>query len=149
MPTFVKFEGGKELERALGALPSKATARNTLQRGLKKAAEPVRDVWQSIAPRLTGHYAESIVVGPSSRLTSRQKKDAKKEGKFFAEIHIGTSDPAGQQEEFGNVHQPANPSGRPAWDATKDRVLAGLGKFFGSEIEKTAARAAKKAGRLA
>jgi hypothetical protein len=85
-------------------------------------------------------------VGPSSKLTSRQKKDAKKEGKFFAEIHVGTSDPAGQQQEFGNMNHPAQPSGRPAWERTQDRVLEGIGDDFRAEIEKAAARRAKRLG---
>src|SRR5689334_15899920 len=114
----VKFTGGRELEKALNDLP-KATQRNVLRRGLKKVADPVADDWQARAPRLTGQLEHSIIVGPSSKLTSRQKKDAKREGKHFAEIHVGTSDPAGQQQEFGNINHPAQPSGRPAWEANK------------------------------
>lgn len=144
----VKIEGLRELDFALGELP-KATARNTLQRALKKGAEHVQDVWQPIVPVLTGQYQHSIIVGPSSKLTSRQKRDAKKEGKFFAEMHVGTSDPAGQMNEFGTVNMPANPSGRPAWDATQESVLAGIAKDLGDEIEKSRARLARKAARLA
>lgn len=144
----VKVEGLADLDKALSELP-KATARNTLQRVLKRRAEPVKEAWQQNAPVLTGHYERSIIVGPSSRLTARQKRDAKKEGKYFAEIHIGTSDPAGQQNEFGNSHMPANPSGRPAWEATKDGTLDGIAKDLGDEIEKARARLARKASRLA
>jgi HK97 gp10 family phage protein len=148
MASEVTIEGLADLERALAELP-KATARSVLQRTLKKRAEPVREAWQAKAPKLTGHYERSIIVGPSSKLTSRQKRDAKREGKYFAEIHIGTSDPAGQQDEFGNSHQAAQPSARPAWEATKDGVLEGIGKDLGEEIEKAAARLARKAARLA
>jgi hypothetical protein len=146
MAQVFKLDGDKDLERALGELP-KAIARNALQRTLKRRAEPVREAWQSRAPVLTGHYEHSIIVGPSSKLTSRQKKDARKEGRFFAEMHIGTSDPAGQQLEFGNFRMAANPTGRPAWDATKDGVLIGIGKDMGDEIEKSRARLVK-AGKL-
>lgn len=144
----VKVEGLSELENALVELP-KATARNTLNRVLKRRAEPVRESWQSKVPRLTGQLERSIIVGPSSRLTSRQKRDAKQEGKFFSEIHIGTSDPAGQQTEFGNSHQAAEPAGRPAWDATQNAVLEGIGTDIGDEIEKSAARLSRKVARLA
>lgn len=144
----VKLEGLRELDQALKELP-KATARNTLRRALKKGAEHVQDVWQSAAPVLTGHYQHSIIVGPSSKLTSRQKRDAKKEGTFFAEMHVGSSDPAGQQQEFGNINMPAQPSGRPAWSATQDSVLAQLGDDLKTEIEKSAARLARKAAKLA
>jgi HK97 gp10 family phage protein len=144
----VKIEGLRELDQALSELP-KATARNTLQRALKKGAEHVRDVWQPEVPVLSGHYQHSIIVGPSSKLTGRQKRDAKREGKFFAEMHVGTSDPAGQMLEFGNIHMPANPTARPAWDITQESVLEGIAKDLGDEIEKARARRARKAARLA
>lgn len=148
MAEAVKIEGLADLEQALGELP-KATARNTLQRALKKGAEHVQEVWQPIVPVLTGHYQHSILVGPSSKLTRTQRRDAKKEGKFFAEMHVGTSDPAGMQLEFGNVNMPAHPSGRPAWNATQENVLADIAKDIGEEIEKARARLARKAARLA
>ena len=144
----VKVEGLADLEQALSELP-KATARNTLQRTLKKGGEIVKEAWAPRVPKLTGHLEHSIIVGPSSKLTPRQKRDAKKDGKHFAEIHVGTSDPAGQQLEFGNIHQAAHPTGRPAWEATKDQVLNGIAKDLGTEIEKSAARLARKAARLA
>jgi hypothetical protein len=121
----------------------------SLMRKPKKGAQRVQGAWQPKVPVLSGHYQHSIIVGPSSKLTSRQKRDAKKEGKYFAEQHVGTSDPAGQQLEFGNIHMPAHPSGRPAWDATKDAVLDGIAKDLGDEIEKSRARLARKAARLA
>lgn len=148
MSVVVKVEGLADLDRALEELP-KATARNTLQRTLKKGAEKVQAAWQPKVPVLSGHYQHSINVGPSSKLTSRQKRDAKKEGKYFAEMHVGTSDPAGQQLEFGNVHMPAHPSGRPAWDTTQEAVLAGISQDLAQEIEKSRARLARKAARLA
>lgn len=143
MAVSVRMEGWRELDRALGELP-KATARNTLQRALKKGAIHVQEVWQPLVPVLSGHYRMSVIVGPSSKLTRSQKRDAKKEGKSFAEYHVGTNDPAGQQLEFGNVHMPPNPSGGPAWEATKDNVLSELGKDMWTEIEKSAARLARK-----
>jgi hypothetical protein len=78
----VKIEGLRELDQALSELP-KATARNTLQRALKKGAEHVRDVWQPEVPVTVGHYQHSIIVGPSSKLTGRQKRDAKRDGQVL------------------------------------------------------------------
>lgn len=138
--------GLRELEHALSELP-KATGRNVLRRALTKAAEPVVDAWQAKAPRDQGHYAASIHVG--TQLTPRQRHDAKKEGKSFAEVYVGTADPAGQQQEFGNVNHPAQPSGRPAWEETRDEVLDSFGNEAWSEIDKAAARLARKAARLA
>ena len=145
-----KMEGWSELDRALGQLP-KATARSVLQRVLKKRAEPIRQAWREMAPVQVengGQYRDSIIVGPSSKLTARQKKDAKREGRHFAEIHVGTADPAGQQQEFGNVNHPAQPSGRPAWEQEKDKALAGIGEDLGAEIERAAKRLAKKQAKL-
>jgi HK97 gp10 family phage protein len=146
--TTVKIEGLAELDNALSELP-KATARNVLKRILKKRAEPIKEAWQAKAPKLTGHLEESIIVGPSSRLTSRQKREARGDEKFFSELHIGTADPAGLMTEFGNSHQAAEPSGRPAWESTKAAALEGIGADLGDEIEKARARLARKAERLA
>lgn len=145
MAEVFKIEGLKELEATLRELP-KATARNALQRGLRKAAQPVADDWKAKAPKEEGHLEQSIIVGPSSKLTKSQRRDAAKEGRYFAEMHVGTNDPAGQQQEFGNVNHPAQPSGRPAWDQNKDKALATVGKDMWTEIEKAAARRARKLG---
>lgn len=146
MKITVKVEGLRDLQDALRELP-KATQRNTLNRVLLKRAEPVRDTWKGKAPRGEGHLADSIIVG--KRLTRRQAREAKKDGKSFAEVYVGTADPAGVQQEFGNVNHPAQPSGRPAWEETQDGVLDGIAKDLGAEIEKSRARLARKAARLA
>lgn len=137
----VKIEGLRELDRALGELP-KATARNVLRRVLRKAAEPVERAMESRAPQRTGDLERSIITG--TRLTSRQARDARKEGKHFAEVHVGTSDPAGMFQEFGTFKEPAQPWATPAWEATKDDALKAIGTELGTEIEKAAARLARK-----
>lgn len=144
----IKIEGLRELDRALAELP-KATARNVLQRTLKKAATPVHDRMEATAPRLTGHLQISVTMGPSSRLTSRQKRDAKKEGKHFSEFHVGTSDPAGMFMEYGTFKDPPQPWATPAWDATQDEALITIKYELGTEIEKAAARLARKNAKLA
>jgi HK97 gp10 family phage protein len=140
----VKMEGWAELDRALGQLP-KATARNTLRRVLRKAAAPVRDEMESRAPVQSGTLKGSILVG--TRLTRTQARDARKEGKAFAEVHVGTADPAGVTQEFGTFRHPPQPFGVPAWEATKDKALEIIGSELGTEIEKAAARYAKKLAR--
>lgn len=114
---------------------------------LIKRAEPVRDAWRDRAPRDTGTYAESVIVG--KKLNRRQGREAKRDGKSFAEIYIGTNDPAGVQLEFGNEHQPAQPHARAVWEAKQDDVVDGIGKDLMAEIDKSAARLARKAARLA
>lgn len=142
MATF-RIEGLSDLNQALDQLP-KATQRNTLTRVLKKAAEPTLDRMTGGAPALTGELQQSVIMGPSSRLTGRQKRDAKKEGRHFAEIHVGTSNPAGQFQEFGTFKDSPQPFATPAWEETKDRALNTIKTTLGDEIEKSAARLRKK-----
>lgn len=137
----VKVTGFKELAKALEELP-KATARNTLRRVLKKAAQPTRDDAQQKAPVLTGGLKTSIIVGTS--LTRRQKADAKKEGTYFSEVHVGTASGHGIPQEFGTFKDTAHPFMRPAWDANKSGALKIIGDELGNEIEKSAIRRARK-----
>jgi HK97 gp10 family phage protein len=140
----VKVEGLSQLAAALDELPKRA-ARSTLQRVLKKAATPTRDAAQAKAPRLTGSLQKSVVIG--TRLTRRQKSDAKKDGKFFAEIHVGTASRHGIPEEFGTFKDVAQPFMRPAWEANQAGALKIIETELGGEIEKTAARLARKAAK--
>ena len=144
--TVARLEGGRDLDRALGELP-KATARNVLRRVLRKAAQPVDDRMATSAPRETGALQLSVHIG--TRLTGRQARDARREGKHFSEVHVGTSDPAGMFQEFGTFKEPPQPWARPAWEATKDDALEIIGKELGAEIRKAADRLARKAGRSA
>lgn len=140
----VKVEGLRELEAALSQLP-KATAKATLRRTLKAAAEPTRAAAQAKAPRETGRLQTSIIVG--TKLTRRQRQQAKREGTFFSEIHVGTANQAAVPQEFGTVNHPAQPFMRPAWDVTQDQALEIIKDQLGNEIEKSAARLARKAAR--
>lgn len=145
MDVRVNVEWLKGSNKALSEVGSKATQKNVLRRTLTKPAEELRDLWKYIAPRRFGYYAESIIVGGNNKLTSRQKGTAYKAGQLgVVEIHIGSSDVGGLQQEFGNVNHVAQPSGRPAWEARKEATLTDIGKGLWIEIEKAAARAAKK-----
>jgi hypothetical protein len=63
-------------------------------------------------------------------------------------MHIGTADPAGIQEEFGNRHQAPHPSLSTAW-ATEggQKAVDRIGKELATDIGKTAARVARKAAK--
>lgn len=98
---------------------------------------------ESTPRRPPGTLRDSYIAG--TRLNPSQAKNARREGKSFAEVYAGTNDPAGVQTEFGNAHQAAQPHGRPAWDATQGHVLKLISEQLGAEIEKAAARLAKKA----
>lgn len=146
--------GLSDLDRALGELP-KSTAKAVLRRTGLKALKPFVEKWQSMAPvdadpastpnRPPGTYRDSIHAG--TKLNRSQARTAKREGKSFVEVYAGTNDPAGVQTEFGNAHQAAQPAGRPAWDSTQTEVLEAVGAELFTEIEKAAARLARKAAR--
>ena len=142
----IKMEGWKELDRALGELP-KATARNVLRRVLKNAAEPIKEAMEAKAPRRTGFTAASIEI--SNTLNPAQRRDARRgNDKAFAEVYIGSRrGSAAVFEEFGTIHQPAHPYMRPAFEANSDQALNTISTELGTEIEKAAARLAKKAAK--
>ena len=137
----VKLEGFRELDSALANLP-KATARNVLKRTLKKAADPVEQAAQANAPQETGALERSLIVG--TRLTKRQARDARIDGKAFAEIHIGTALGRGMFTEFGTFKDHPQLWFSRAWGSTQGEALEIIKRDLGTEIEKAAKRYAKK-----
>ena len=140
-----QIEGLRELETALGKLP-KATGKAALRRVAKKALQPFDQAWRERAPVLTGELEESGGVG--TKLTRRQARlNRKIEGKASIEMHAGPNNPAAVPQEFGTFDQSAQPFMRPAWAATSGQVLDIVKSELGSEIERTAARAARRLAR--
>lgn len=145
--TTVYVDGLRELDKALGELP-KSVAKATLRRVMREAAEPIARAARRNAPTHDMHLYESIDV--STRLSRRQAQQHRKEGgRAFQEMFVGTNNPAGMQQEFGNSRHGAQPFMRPAWDAEKGPTLDRIANSLWSEIEKSAKREAAKARRLA
>ena len=140
-----KFEGGRELDAALAKLPT-ATAKNVGRRVLKARAKPIRDDAEANAPSFTGRLQDDVKIG--TRLTRRQSAMNRRLGPEEVEVHVGVSDPAGLQTEYGNEHQPAEPWFRPAWDSNVSGALRGIGEDMWTEISKSAKRLARKAARM-
>lgn len=141
----VRIEGLKELDKALGQLP-KATAKATLRRVLRYAAEPMAQAARQNAPRLEMHLYESIDVG--TKLTRRQSGLHKKENSpTFQEMFVGTNNPAGLMQEFGTVNHSPQPWLRPAWDSEKSPTLDRIANSLWYEIDKSAQRLARKAAK--
>jgi HK97 gp10 family phage protein len=141
----VKIEGLKELDKALGELP-KATAKATLRRVLVEGGELIASAARRGAPVDEHYLYESIDV--STKLNRRQRSLHKDEsGKMFQEMFVGTNNPAGVQQEFGNEHNAAQPFMRPAWDAKKQDALERITVLLWGEIEKSAQRLARKAAK--
>jgi len=144
----VKVSGFKELEKALEEL-TKAAGKGVLRRALKTAATPIADAANAAAPvGSTGEYAKSFVY--STKLNKRQSGLHRKmfrNDRAAVEGFIGTNDPAGVQQEFGNIHHAPQPALRPAWDSEAKPTLDRLGKELWTELDKSAARAARKAAK--
>jgi HK97 gp10 family phage protein len=141
----VKIEGLKELDRALGQLP-KATAKAALRQVLRDAAEPMARAARQMAPKDEYHLYESIDV--STKLNQRQRALHREENKpTFQEMFMGTNDPAGVQQEFGNERHTAQPFMRPAWDTEKVPTLNRIANSLWLRIEQAAQRLARRAAR--
>lgn len=121
------------------ALP-KATAKASMRRVLKKAAQPIAEAGRARAPEDQGALKASYGVG--TRLSKRQRKVSRKES--AVEVYAGPNDPAAVQTEFGNDHQPAQPHLRPAWDTHKHAALEIVGTEAWVDVEKTLARYRKR-----
>lgn len=150
----VKLEGFRELERALADLP-RATGKSVLRRVAKAALEPMADSAAAKAPTDSGKLAFSIVV--SEKRTRRARASATRlvRGKFRAAastgIAIAMGPAAGQGTlqyatfvEFGTIDTPAQPFMRPAWASGSEAALEYIKDNLSTEIEKAAARVAKK-----
>ncbi|WP_075216082.1 HK97-gp10 family putative phage morphogenesis protein [Mongoliimonas terrestris] len=139
----VKVEGLRELERALKDLP-KATGKNVLRRVLTEGGEPIARAARGKAPVEVGYLREGIDVG--TKLTRRQRGLHNRESPV--EVFVGASgDPAAHIQEFGNEDNPPQPFMRPAWDSQKMKALDLISVRLGVEIDKAAARLARKAAK--
>lgn len=142
-----KLEGLEDTVQNLGEM-SKATSRNVVRRTLLAAGEPTAQRASELAPTERGILAFSITVSPT--LTRRHRRDKVNE----VEVYIG---PAGGQgalyyashQEFGTILHPASPYLRPAWDSTQGEVLTLITEGLRAEVMRAAARAERKAARLA
>lgn len=153
MAVTVKIEGLKELDDALGELP-KATGKNVLRRVLRKAAEPMAEQMRASAPVAEengGQLRDSIGVGTRlSRNQGRLHRKMFKDDRASVEMFVGAGAvPQAHLEEFGGATNAPRPYARPAWDANKDKMLAGIKSDLWAEIERAAARHARKMARLA
>ena len=96
-----------------------------------------------------GDLRRSIKIGKAVKGIQRQLRGD------VAAIFVGIDETEdkrlriyGPVQEFGNESNPAQPAGRPAFEATKHEALNRLADDLWSEIKATANRAAKKAKRI-
>lgn len=137
----VKIEGLREVDAALGQL-GKATGRNVMRRVAIKRLQPIADEMKANAPVDQSDLRDSIIVTTKNPKRNRKRSEV--------EAHAGPGrHPQAHLQEFGTAHHAPQPFARPAWDGGKDALLEGIADDFWTEIEKAAARQAKKAARLA
>ena len=135
----VKFQGAKELEKAMMELKT-ATAKRVARKVLKNALEPVRDRAETLAPEAEGDLAASISI--SSKARRRRQQQGR------VEVYVGVPTSQGQvgsNQEYGNVNHAAQPFMRPAWQPLRFKVLDDVGANMMVEVKKSAARARKRA----
>lgn len=140
-----KVEGLKELDAALGEL-SKSAGKGVLRRAGRTALQPFDRAWREKAPEAEGTLKASGGVG--SNLSKRQRRLHRRESEVEVFAGPGPLSEAVQQE-FGNSRHGPQAYVRPAWDETRHQALDIVITEIGAEIDKTAARAARKAARLA
>lgn len=153
--TTVRTDGFRELERALSDIAKHTTRRAVGRRALRAAADPIRDRAEQLAPDDARTAApldlkSSIVI--SARQKSGRATQYRAESKGEVVLHIGpTRDgyPQAIMQEFGTRHHPAKPYMRPAWDGEGgEKAIGRIGKALGEEVDKAAARAARKAAKV-
>ncbi|MEO6153401.1 MAG: HK97-gp10 family putative phage morphogenesis protein [Croceibacterium sp.] len=141
MSETIKLTGFKELHDSLGNL-KKTTERALLRRVAVKALEPIAERARQLVPVDKGNLRDSIVVG--TNINSGARRAARKDPVQGVRVFCGTANRNAVPGEFGSARSPAQPFMRPAWDGGKDRVLESVQRDLKTEIEKAAARAAKR-----
>mgnify|MGYP001810178928 CR=1 FL=1 len=141
MARTVKVEGLRELDAALSELP-KATSRNVMRRAGVKALEPMAEEMRRRVPVDSGDLKDGISVSTRNPRRNRRQSEV--------EVHAGPGrHPQAHLREFGGDGNPPEPYVRPTWDGGKAELLDTVKQDLWSQVEKAAARLAKKAARLA
>lgn len=155
----IRVEGLAQLEQALFQLGSTSTARRVGQRALLVAAEPMVTAIKAFAPRDKGMLAESVKAQASTKNRSADTAEVvigidqsvqppvvlprkRGKGQYRDPGVLGVS----VLQEFGDSRMAANPFFRPGFAATAEQVILLTGRTLGPEIEKSAARMARRKG---
>lgn len=141
----IELTGARELHDALGEL-TKATERTLLRRIATKALEPIVARAKELAPVDSGELRDSITIG--TKLSKRARRAARADKADGVTVYAGSADRNAVPREFGTIRSRAEPFMRPAWDEGKHGALDYVRRNLGSEIEKTAARVARRALKL-
>lgn len=132
----IQVEGLPELKRQFSALSDKMQ-RSALRSSLREASKPMLQEAQARVPVRTGHLKRSLGIASSGRKTNVQALigPRKKFRAFYAHI-----------VELGSSKMRARPFLRPAFDASKDKVIKAFAGALGEKIDQVAARARRVNG---
>ena len=151
MTVTMKVEGLRELEKELERISKRTTRKSVARRVLKKEAQPLAELMRQGAPRDDMDLVESIAVG--TKLSPRQRGLHRKmfrSDKAAVEMFVGAGAlPQAHLQEFGTWFHPPQPWARPAWDQDHRAMLERISKSLWEEVQKSAARAERKAARQA
>lgn len=151
----VRVTGLRETEKALRSLFPDSKARAILRRAMRKVAKPIQMDAQARAPvDPEGQQDLKLSIAVSGTLTKSQRADTAKKDPNDVAIYVGPSTKNTRAiiayahlQEFGSsIHGP-HPYMRPAWDKATEGMVARIGQEIWKEIEKTSARAARKAAK--
>lgn len=138
----IKIEGLSDCLIALRELPD-ATAKNVLKRIATARLQPIAESARGAVHVRSGRLKLSVTVG--TKLSKRQRRGNVKEGEDDIEVYVGMGPlPQAHMEEFGSVNNRPNPALRPAWDMHRRSLTDNLAADLWKEIQKAAARRAKK-----
>ena len=151
MTVTLRVEGLREIEAALREIENPNQRKASARRAMKKAAQPIADEAQRLAPREFGTLGESITVG--TKLSKRQRSLHRKmfrDDRAAVEMFVGAGPlSSAHNQEFGNEHNAPQPFLRPAFDSKAGEYLDTLKTELWADIQKTVARNARKAARQA
>lgn len=149
--TSFKFSGFKELYEAIGHLPE-VVMNKELSPLLVRSLQPMAVYANTIAPDdpLTGppwNLNTSIEVGTRQR--SGPAKHDRPLGKYDARAYVGPTKfgyPQAIMQEFGTIHETAQPFMRPAWDSQKEVALTLISAGLAERLQMIAHKYGPKRG---
>lgn len=155
MTVTMKLSGFREMEQALEELEKLATRRAVARRALIKSAQPMAEIMRTLAPDDPATSGDDLKasIGVGTKLAPRQARSHRRmfaNDRAAVEVFVGAGTvPQAHLQEFGTQNHGMQPFARPAWDQDKEALLRRLGEEMWTEIEKSVARARRKAAQQA
>ena len=122
------------------------TGKNAVRRGMRNAMKRVEERAKALAPKDEGDLSESI---KTKNAKAKQIRQLGEEGNLVILTGPTAVKGGGPQlfQELGTVNMPANPFMRPSADSEGPKVVDEVSDVLRREIDKSLARARKKAAR--